>query len=262
MEKNFLRKGADILVLGSIILSGCKSIEPSVPTVHIPGGIGRGGRTAEEVDRVYEECQEMAVRTNQQGICDPKEAVFGDVSPMWEAPMPEMRVMTFEYPGKKGVMPQEVTFEEAQQICVDMNGEIPIDKVWESIARGPNGDPWPWGNESPSEEGKQANIDTKGGNYHRSLEPSGSRPNGETPNGVDAMVGNVSEWVRDSVTGAPERKGGGAGTYTSFAYPAHQLTDPTPETVAGFRCVFPEKSSLQEQLFSIVRGIVPIEHIR
>jgi formylglycine-generating enzyme required for sulfatase activity len=99
-----------------------------------------------------------------------------------------------EFPSEQGRHPvANVSWYEASAYAAWLGGALPSEAQWEYAARGTgatSGRIYPWGNETP-DEGRAV----FGG--RRSTEPAGSRPAGRTEEGLDDMVGNVSEWCRD-----------------------------------------------------------------
>lgn len=84
-----------------------------------------------------------------------------------------------------------VDWIQANQYCNWVDGSLPTEAQWEKAARGPDGNKFPWGNESPN--CSLANYDGCKGNTTK----VGSYPEGVSYYGVMDMVGNVWEWVND-----------------------------------------------------------------
>jgi formylglycine-generating enzyme required for sulfatase activity len=83
-----------------------------------------------------------------------------------------------------------VTWHDAQSYCSWANCRLPADEQWEAAARGADGRVYPWGPEEPDEH--RANFGMKAGEPT----PVGLFPEGDTPEGVADMAGNVWEWTR------------------------------------------------------------------
>ncbi len=90
-----------------------------------------------------------------------------------------------------------VNWHEAQRYCEWASGKWTIDckllteQQWEVAARGREGRTYPWGPEDPDEH--RANFDGKVGEPT----PVGMFPDGNTPEGVADLAGNVWEWTRN-----------------------------------------------------------------
>ena len=91
------------------------------------------------------------------------------------------------HPGRPVV---RVDWHEAQRYCDWAGCKLPTEVQWEFTARGAEGRIYPWGPEEPDEH--RANFDMKVGDPT----PVGMFPDGDTPEGVADMAGNVWEWTR------------------------------------------------------------------
>ena len=87
----------------------------------------------------------------------------------------------------------DVTWEGAQAYARHLGKSLPTEAQWELAARGTDGRRLPWGNELPTR--KHANLAYMHG---QRLFPVGTfSPAGDSPFGVQEMVGGVFEWVHD-----------------------------------------------------------------
>jgi len=84
-----------------------------------------------------------------------------------------------------------VTWHGAATYCQWAGGRLPTEAEWEYAARGPEGNIYPWGNDSPTCD--LANY----GDCSRVAVRVGSRPAGASWCGALDMAGNVWEWVSD-----------------------------------------------------------------
>jgi formylglycine-generating enzyme required for sulfatase activity len=96
----------------------------------------------------------------------------------------------------------DVTWQQAVDFCkyltsIDPAGatcRLPTEAEWEFAARGPEGWPYPWGNERLASQ--HANVRGASDAFAK-LAPVGSFPKGATPSGICDLVGNVAEWCAD-----------------------------------------------------------------
>jgi formylglycine-generating enzyme required for sulfatase activity/predicted MPP superfamily phosphohydrolase len=91
------------------------------------------------------------------------------------------------HPGRPVVC---VTGRQARDYCTWARCKLPTNEQWEVAARGAEGRIFPWGPEEPDEY--RANFNSMAGG----LTPVGMFPDGDTPEGVADMAGNVWEWTR------------------------------------------------------------------
>jgi formylglycine-generating enzyme required for sulfatase activity len=102
------------------------------------------------------------------------------------APPPDWEEQS-QHPGRPVV---SVTWHDARAYCEWAKCALPGEEQWEAAARGAGGRIFPWGPEEPDEH--RANFGGKVG----APTPVGMFPDGDTPEGVADMAGNVWEWTR------------------------------------------------------------------
>jgi len=84
-----------------------------------------------------------------------------------------------------------VDWYQAQTYCAALGKHLPTEAEWERAAAGTTRRRYPWGNSEPRCE--LAQFDDCG----EHTRPVGTRPQGATPEGVQDLAGNVSEWIHD-----------------------------------------------------------------
>ncbi len=91
-----------------------------------------------------------------------------------------------------------VTWHDAQRYCQwasqksKINCELATEQQWEFAARGPEERIYPWGPEGQEPDEHRANFNDPGGGPT----PVGMFPDGNTPDGMADLAGNVWEWTR------------------------------------------------------------------
>ncbi|MFE0023380.1 formylglycine-generating enzyme family protein [Amycolatopsis sp. NPDC059021] len=92
------------------------------------------------------------------------------------------------YPG--GALPVTgLTFAAAERVARNVGGRLPTAEEWEAVASG-SGRRFPWGEAEWTP--RRANL--RGSGHGHPL-PAGSFPDGDTPDGLADLAGNVWEWT-------------------------------------------------------------------
>jgi len=146
-----------------------------------------------------------------------------------------------------------VSWEDASAYAAWAGKQLPTEAQWEFAARGKENRRYPWGDESPD------SIKCNYGDFLNMPSIRGMHEEGATPDGIQDLAGNVSEWTADTyiyyadvLEGKEARPGetrrivrGG-----SWASPAGELRCSArkglfPESrlnTVGFRCVLPAQT--------------------
>lgn len=111
-----------------------------------------------------------------------------------------------------------VSWSEGQRFCEWAGGRLPTEDEWEYAARGSGGRAYPWGGDAPACNkgaflGVEYGDDVLGMCDSHSSVAVGRFPDGNTPEGVVDMAGNVEEWTLNRL---PE--GSGRVVYESEYY--------------------------------------------
>jgi len=136
-----------------------------------------------------------------------------------------------------------VWWAEAAGYCRwrDSLARLPSEEEWETAARGPLGQRYPWGS---TWEGGRANAD----NLRPGLAPVGAFPSGATAAGALDLIGNAWEWTATPAQSQYVIRGGAFNSPTTVATALYRasLAGTAPESLrlisygnTGFRCVRP-----------------------
>lgn len=128
-----------------------------------------------------------------------------------------------------------VDWTMAETYCRSVGGALPTEAQWEFAARGTEGRRFPWGEELPTglhvnvigaereltafQQAQHMERPIVGSDGFVGVAPPGRFPAGATPDGVQDLGGNLSEWTADWV-----------GPYTTAA-----VSDPTGPVVGAYR---------------------------
>lgn len=92
-----------------------------------------------------------------------------------------------------------VSYADAERYCAFVGGRLPTESEWERAAAGPSGRRrFPWGRQynprlaNHGDDGRPDNTDG-----YRYAAPVDAFPNGQSPDGLLNMAGNVWEWTKD-----------------------------------------------------------------
>ena len=139
------------------------------------------------------------------------------------------------HPGRPVI---SVTWHDAQRYCEWAGAKWAIkcalatEQQWELAARGPEGRIYPWGDQDPDE--RRVNFN----NLVGEPTPVGMFPEGNTPDGISDLAGNVWEWTRSAFNKNTKVVRG-----ASFGYNASILRAAVRDwgvpggSLIGFRCV-------------------------
>lgn len=99
----------------------------------------------------------------------------------------------------------EVTWSEAKTWCEAQGWRLPTEAEWELAARGAKARSYPWGENHQKRSANYCDTGCEQGilpityenDGYAETAPVGSFPAGRSPEGIDDLTGNVSEWVLD-----------------------------------------------------------------
>ncbi len=191
-----------------------KKIFDTIEWVTIPIGEFLMGSTPEEADAAYKEALLRTSLLEKQN--------FHTEVPQHKVNLSSYQISKYEItnaqyrafihatgrPSPKGLQGQEiwnddnfnndtqpvvgVTWFDAQAFAEWIGASLPTEAQWERAARGINRRIYPWGDEIPKIR-HHANF---GKRYNRPT-PVGQFPNGNSPDGIADLAGNVWEWCLD-----------------------------------------------------------------
>jgi formylglycine-generating enzyme required for sulfatase activity len=135
-----------------------------------------------------------------------------------------------------------VTWYDAQHYCEwgsrrwDIRCRLPSEEQWEYAARGAEGRIYPWGPVDQEPDEHRANFNMMVGEPT----PVGMFPEGDTPEGVADMAGNVWEWTRSDFEEGRKAVGGASFVNEARYLRASSRFGRVPGirySIFGFRCV-------------------------
>ncbi len=194
-----------------------------------------------------------------------------------------MLVLEKDFKPRKGLESypiNNVSWFGAAAFCKWKNMRLPTEAEWEKVARGTEGNFFPWGNDPISPQKSRYRQKWTEEIAHRVMVPVDSMPEGKSASGLFHMLGNVKEWVDDwydreyygeenhnlnpkGQVGGEFRvlKGGSWRDLRSFIYASFR-NNSTPSTALddyGFRCAQdgPEGSA-PKRLTSLEHLFIPV----
>ncbi len=129
-----------------------------------------------------------------------------------------------------------VSWHDAQRYCEWAGCQLPTEQQWEFAARGTQGRIYPWGSEEQGPDEHRANFGNPGG----APTPVGMFPDGNTPEGVADLAGNVWEWTRSDYDEKTKVLRGASFNVDASGLRAASRVRYVPVSgvsVLGFRCV-------------------------
>lgn len=194
--------------------SDAKKILDTIEWVTIPNGEFLMGSTPEEADAAYKEAllrsSLLEKRAFETEVPQHKVNVSSYQISKYEITNAQYRafINATGRPTPQGLQGQEiwkddnfnkdtqpivgVTWFDAQAFAEWIGTSLPTEAQWERAARGTEGRIYPWGNDYP----KTRHHANYGKRYNR-LTSVGQFPNGNSPDGIADLAGNVWEWCLD-----------------------------------------------------------------
>lgn len=129
--------------------------------------------------------------------------------------------------------------ESALKYCASAAGRLPTPAEWVYAASGPEGRRFPWG--AHGLVCRRASFGLLNGPCaHGGILPdlAGQHPDGNTPEGIFDLSGNVSEWALTD-TGQASVHGGSFRSKNAGDLKAWSTKPPKASDEVGFRCVYP-----------------------
>lgn len=176
---------------------------PPPGMVYIPGGDFQLGRNdGDDIDTPAHPASVKAFFIDQTEVTNEQYKLFVDATN--HTPPPYWKGKSF--PEGQDRMPvTEVTWEDATEYARWANKRLPTEEEWEFAARGTDGRLYPWGTEFQAGVAnlRDAAADPKS---IANVSQAGSYPQGNSPFGIQDMIGNVWEWTSTTMAAYPGGK--------------------------------------------------------
>lgn len=131
-----------------------------------------------------------------------------------------------------------ISVDDAAVFCAYAGGRLPTSAEWIFAAAGPEARRYPWG--AHGLVCRRASFGLSSGPCaHQGITPDwpGSRPEGQSPEGIFDLAGNVAEWTVD-VGGQASVRGGSFRSKTPAELKTWASAPPREADDVGFRCVY------------------------
>lgn len=127
----------------------------------------------------------------------------------WEHCVREGGCVDLPRSGEPGRPMTGMSFDEAEAYCAFRGGRLPSEDEWTWAASGATGRRYPWGDTGAvCRRGAWGLKDGPCAYGSRGPELAGAHPDGQSPEGVLDLAGNVAEWVRSDRDGRGRVRGG------------------------------------------------------
>ena len=135
-----------------------------------------------------------------------------------------------------------VTRRDAEARCLARGGRLPTDDEWTAAAAGREGRRYPWGQTGAvCRRAAWGLVSGPCGSGGDGPDTVGAHADGDTPNGLHDMAGNVAEWVADEGSGTGLARGGHWRSALAAELRTWARLEVDPEAKddrIGFRCAY------------------------